>query len=77
VLLDMAARALPVVGAILAGALHARLRGRSSRLYDMVSQAKQPAHLRKKGSMLLERGVPGGSSGPRRTTLRRRIWRFL
>ena len=59
-LLDLATRALPVAGGLVARWLHARLRSRNNKLYDLVAGANGPAHLRKKGSLLLERCMDSG-----------------
>jgi hypothetical protein len=54
-LLDIASKALPVVGGFLIKTIHARLKARSNRLYEMMRNGD--GHLSKKGSILLERDM--------------------
>ena len=62
-LFDLASKALPAVAAFVVNALHARMKARSNRLYEMVRNGGD-GHLSKKGSIVLERDMdarPGPS----------------
>lgn len=54
-LFDIASKALPVAAGFLVNAFHARMKARSSRLYEMMRNGD--GHLSKKGSVVLERDL--------------------
>ena len=61
ILLDVASRALPFIGGLITTWIHGRIRSRTNKLYEIMNMANGPSHMRKKGSVVLERNMKENS----------------